>query len=140
MAVMTTMADTPIFAPFTPPFEYDRHTGTVFDSQQQPVLKMEVLKTIGLVMDSSAAFEREVSIGTEIAVLMNEKHQESLRFTNFYKCSECGYKWHSRWSCTCNDRCPSCNTEIEPTNSVENEDSSPRHPNGNPRPAVQGVG
>jgi hypothetical protein len=34
-------------------------------------------------------------------------------FRNHYRCS-CGTEWTDEWSCTCNDRCPNCNTEIEP--------------------------
>lgn len=32
----------------------------------------------------------------------------------YYKCSECGYSWRMQHDCACNDRCPGCNTEIEP--------------------------
>jgi hypothetical protein len=36
-------------------------------------------------------------------------------FEKHYVCSECGKKWSDEWSCECDDRCPSCNCEIEPT-------------------------
>ena len=35
---------------------------------------------------------------------------------NHYKC-QCGEVWNDQWSCTCDDRCPSCNTSIEPLSS-----------------------
>lgn len=35
---------------------------------------------------------------------------------NFYECP-CGTSWQDLWSCACNDRCPTCNREIEPSNS-----------------------
>ncbi len=35
-------------------------------------------------------------------------------FRKFYECSECGATWTDEWSCACNDRCPSCDTETEP--------------------------
>jgi len=38
---------------------------------------------------------------------------------NHYECSKCGEKWTDTHTCQCNDRCPNCNTEIEPTESVE---------------------
>jgi DNA-directed RNA polymerase subunit RPC12/RpoP len=41
------------------------------------------------------------------------------KYTNFYKCSECGTEWQDEWDCTCNDRCPNCNTEIEPYKSED---------------------
>jgi len=32
-----------------------------------------------------------------------------------YRCTaSCGEKWSDDWSCQCNDKCPSCNAEIEP--------------------------
>jgi hypothetical protein len=36
-----------------------------------------------------------------------------MTFINYYQCP-CGSGWVGSWSCTCNDRCPTCNTEIEP--------------------------
>jgi hypothetical protein len=40
-------------------------------------------------------------------------------FENTYKCSECETTWTDEWSCTCNDRCPECNAEIEPSSSID---------------------
>ncbi len=42
-------------------------------------------------------------------------------FINYYKCT-CGYQWQDEWDCTCNDRCPECNKEIEPYESEEIEE------------------
>lgn len=39
-------------------------------------------------------------------------------FINKYECV-CGERWEDTWDCSCNDRCPSCNKEIEPYESVE---------------------
>lgn len=36
-------------------------------------------------------------------------------FEKHYVCSECSTKWKDEWSCMCNDRCPGCNAETEPT-------------------------
>jgi hypothetical protein len=36
---------------------------------------------------------------------------------NMYKC-ECGEEWRDVWDCGCNDKCPSCNTEITPYASI----------------------
>lgn len=41
------------------------------------------------------------------------KNNETHIFQNSYKC-DCGEEWEDNWSCACNDRCPSCNKEIEP--------------------------
>ncbi len=40
-------------------------------------------------------------------------------FENHYICSECGTSWTDEWSCMCDDRCPKCNAEIVPTESVD---------------------
>ena len=34
-------------------------------------------------------------------------------YRNEYACS-CGHEWSDEWSCACDDRCPQCDTEIEP--------------------------
>ena len=40
-------------------------------------------------------------------------------FENTYECSECDTTWTDEWSCTCNDRCPECNVETEPSSSID---------------------
>ena len=40
-------------------------------------------------------------------------------FRNHYDCPVCGTTWTDEWNCACNDRCPKCNTEIEPYDSKE---------------------
>ena len=40
-------------------------------------------------------------------------------YTNYYRCSVCHTEWTDQWSCTCNDRCPHCNAEIEPYKSED---------------------
>jgi hypothetical protein len=40
-------------------------------------------------------------------------------FENTYECSECGTTWTDEWSCTCNDRCPECNVETDPSSSID---------------------
>lgn len=43
--------------------------------------------------------------------------EDTTWFQNHYR--HCGQEWTTQWSCQCNDRCPRCNAEIEPYNSVE---------------------
>lgn len=38
---------------------------------------------------------------------------ETTEFTNHYLCT-CGEQWQDTWNSACNDRCPTCNREIEP--------------------------
>lgn len=46
-------------------------------------------------------------------------------FRNFYRCpcivdgKVCGAEWEDEHDCTCNDRCPTCNSEIEPYHSED---------------------
>jgi len=35
-------------------------------------------------------------------------------YSNHYYCSACQQEWHDEWDCECNDRCSTCNKEIEP--------------------------
>lgn len=42
---------------------------------------------------------------------------EPIVWENHYRC-DCGEEWTDEWSCQCNDRCSSCNSEIEPHQSV----------------------
>ena len=34
-------------------------------------------------------------------------------YRKFHHCP-CGEEWEDEWDCLCNDKCPSCNKEIEP--------------------------
>jgi hypothetical protein len=38
-------------------------------------------------------------------------------FHNRYHHQDCKTSWDDEYSCTCNDRCPVCNAEIEPESS-----------------------
>ena len=40
-------------------------------------------------------------------------------FRNSYRHEECNVSWIDEWSCTCDDRCPVCDAEIEPNNFVD---------------------
>ena len=35
-------------------------------------------------------------------------------FRNYYQCPYDDTKWRDEWHCTCDDRCPVCDREIEP--------------------------
>jgi hypothetical protein len=43
----------------------------------------------------------------------------AMYFRNFYECSHDETRWHDDWTCMCNDRCPTCDTETEPSYSEE---------------------
>ncbi len=45
--------------------------------------------------------------------------REIMRFLNYYRCPHDGTQWHDTWTCQCNDRCPTCDAEIEPYDSED---------------------
>src|ERR1700731_3205716 len=49
----------------------------------------------------------------------DEDQAEEIRFMNHYQCPDDGTERTDRWSCACNDKCPTCNKEIEPYESDE---------------------
>jgi len=44
------------------------------------------------------------------------------QFLNSYHCEACDEYWDDQWSCACNDKCPTCNKEIEPYQSDDLEE------------------
>lgn len=42
---------------------------------------------------------------------------EEETYLNRYRCPGDGTLWVMIWSCMCNDRCPTCNSEITPYDS-----------------------
>jgi len=49
------------------------------------------------------------------------------KFRNYYKCVKelddklCNTEWEDEWDCTCDDRCPKCNTAVSPYKSEDIE-------------------
>ncbi|WP_347987590.1 hypothetical protein [Methylomonas sp. AM2-LC] len=53
------------------------------------------------------------------SALMNDISQSrsettSAWYINHYCCPYCHLEWQDEWDCTCNDKCPACNKEIDP--------------------------
>ena len=40
-------------------------------------------------------------------------------YENRYDCPECNTEWIDEWSCMCNDRCPECHCETQPSSSID---------------------
>jgi len=57
-------------------------------------------------------------------VQMSVCQDEVIWFRNEYVCDLCGIVWADEWSCECNDRCPGCDLETEPLESIETEPSN----------------
>jgi hypothetical protein len=66
--------------------------------------------------------ELVVKFPNAIAKMRSQTCEETM-LVNHYCHEDCGVQpdveWTSTWSCACNDRCPACNKEIEPHDSVE---------------------
>lgn len=50
--------------------------------------------------------------------------EDEERYTNHYLCPNDNTRWDDDWSCMCNDRCPTCDAEIEPYASTDNKDGA----------------
>lgn len=48
-----------------------------------------------------------------------EANVDDGQYVNYYQCPEDGTRWAMAWSCMCDDRCPTCNCEIEPYRSED---------------------
>lgn len=35
-------------------------------------------------------------------------------FRNHYRCTQCKTEWQDEWDCMCDDRCPNCDSPMEP--------------------------
>ena len=42
-----------------------------------------------------------------------------LQYINYYECPRDETRWEEIWECKCNDRCPTCNSEVTPYRSKE---------------------
>jgi hypothetical protein len=40
------------------------------------------------------------------------------KYRNLYECPKCGERWEDVWDSMCNDKCPNCDAEIEPYQSI----------------------
>ncbi len=82
---------------------------------------IEGLDTLQKIEVDAVGIDEGIILLRAWAVKYTVKNTEIIQetvFLNRYHCS-CGEKWEDRWSCACNDRCPSCNLEIEPLESIE---------------------
>ena len=46
----------------------------------------------------------------------------TIKYINYYKCSDCDVEWSDQWDSMCDDRCPECDTPISPDKSEEIKD------------------
>lgn len=53
------------------------------------------------------------------AVIAMPVEEVNPRFRNWYRCDHCKTVWDDVWDCTCDDRCPMCDTSISPYTSEE---------------------
>jgi len=129
------MSDSGLFDPFVPPFSFDQQQLTIADSTGKPVLKVNVWSELSKRFSHPEAIQKESEFAIMVASLMNDAHQASMRFSNFYRCGICEHQWSMRWSCTCNDKCSECGAEIEPYKSTDNDKETSSTTGGSDHPS-----
>ena len=70
-------------------------------------IKQDVKDSIGFINNQIKKLRKEASI------------EEDSLYVNFYRCLHCRTEWVDTNSCSCTDKCPSCNKEITPYKSHE---------------------
>jgi hypothetical protein len=58
--------------------------------------------------------ERGVTLIRKTINMVPAEPGPQFAFRNHYQCPYDRTKWRDDWYCTCNDRCPVCDREIEP--------------------------
>ena len=58
--------------------------------------------------------QRNTTVIRKTITMIPTGPQKPFRFRNYYQCPTDGTKWHDEWNHLCNDRCPVCDSEIEP--------------------------
>lgn len=59
-------------------------------------------------------------VGNQETVRFNLPTSDTPRlYRNHYRCPDDGTEWTDEWDCMCNDKCPTCNAEIEPYRSED---------------------
>jgi hypothetical protein len=51
---------------------------------------------------------------TKMINTVEAEPEKPLTHRNYYRCPHDDAEWRDEWSCSCNDRCPTCRAEIEP--------------------------
>lgn len=46
----------------------------------------------------------------------SDEEKPTTWYRNYYEC-QCGTEWEDGWNCMCDDRCPNCNTSVQPHHS-----------------------
>jgi hypothetical protein len=80
-------------------------------------------------LDSTGSLDDLISDVTSGGSLIDALQAQLAEVENSYACP-CGHAWQDTWTCACNDRCPSCNREIEPTSSTWRQELVPRITDG----------
>jgi hypothetical protein len=65
-----------------------------------------------------------LSVKEWLQARLDEPAQDEPRCTNSYLCQQDNVRWDAKWSCVCNDRCPTCDALVEPFATTCNADQS----------------
>lgn len=70
--------------------------------------------------DFMAQARNDAKLYIKEALELREEIKQEIdpEYTSNYDCT-CGHQWTRTWTVACNDKCPKCNLEIEPTVSAE---------------------
>ena len=58
--------------------------------------------------------QHNTAVNRKTITIIPAEPQEPFGFRNYYQCPNDGTTWHDQWDHLCNDRCPVCDSEIEP--------------------------
>lgn len=78
----------------------------------------KVVGHIDIVSDctSGAHFDAHLTAATGRLAELTTERKDEMEEPALYEVHHrhCGEYWIDRWSCPCSDKCPTCNSEIEP--------------------------
>ena len=58
---------------------------------------------------------KDLGLLTKVTIDKRDEDTHENKFSMQYVCPDDGTRWTVEWSCACNDKCPTCNKEIEPS-------------------------
>lgn len=111
-------------------FHYDVLFAETEDAARERIRKLrdycegfDVLEVRAL-EEMTARILAETESGADAWMAELEAESGQFRFRMSYRCPKDGTEWEMEWSCACNDRCPTCDAEIEPSDVQDIDEES----------------
>jgi hypothetical protein len=92
------------------------------DLLEREIRKNVVLKLIAELYEKNLS--DSISVKEWLESKLDEPGEDPPQCTNSYLCPNDSTRWDARWSCICNDRCPTCAAVVEPYATSDNADQS----------------